>query len=117
MKHIKFRAWDRENQKMVYDNWNTPYFQHKVIAHFNHPDCMQFTGLKDDARTEIYEGDILRTWQDNCYIDLQVKLIDVSYDPELGRWALGASPISASAYRHKEVVGNIYENPELLEQP
>lgn len=120
MREIKFRAWDKQKHKWadsiaVYDDgsWSA---QFGSVEGFNEEDgveLMQFTGLKDKHGKEIYEGDIL-SWQ-------RVKRIVI--------WNNGTFKTSNSKNRlhhannlyaqkiHKlkiEVIGNIWENPELL---
>jgi uncharacterized phage protein (TIGR01671 family) len=75
-------------------------------------EVMQYTGLKDKNGREIYEGDIIR-WHERVTADYQITFTD-------GVFCLDGIGIQ-NLYHHREelgkweVVGNIYENPELLE--
>ena len=73
---------------------------------------MQFTGLKDKQGREIYEGDILRfdpkVWGQGNHHNL--------FAIEWAKQAAGfiGHGVAADWPRYCEVIGNIYENPELL---
>lgn len=75
---------------------------------------LQYTGLKDKGGIEIYEGDILEAdWQDDRY---PIHTIGpVNRNEETGGWNLGegGSPMR-DARDYFRVIGNIYENPELI---
>ena len=137
MREIKFRAWDKKNKFMddgpfwvgedgcVYDQasitYNTPNQEIELNEHLV---LMQFTGLKDKNDKEIYEGDIVRTpdiadnlWEIYWHINgfcLGRKRKDKSVldwpTDENGYVCYGRSWVDI------EVLGNIYENPELLEE-
>lgn len=73
-------------------------------------ELMQYTGLKDKNGVEIYEGDIIAPWS-----PLKGAPADVHYQGASFRvndFVLDLPPFQG---RNFEVIGNIYENPELLE--
>lgn len=109
-REIKFRSF-YNNKKMLYsDSYiNLYYFFELNPEQFT---LMQFTGLKDKKEKEIYEGDILKTNSgigymvfDNCgYAIKSTGSEAVDYE-------------FSAFYLECEVIGNIHENPELLNQP
>jgi len=109
-REIKFRAWDKEKKIMDY-NPSIPAFGDINNIYLNgwfsensYFILQQFTGLKDKNGKEIYEGDILELKHNDRVV---LKHIVVWNEKRCG-W---------SDYEPKnefEVIGNIYENPELL---
>ena len=83
----------------------------------------QFTGYKDKNANEIFEGDIIGDWTD---VDgkMEQSKLTVYFDEMLGQWMLDNSSkqdktISYSLFSELqdfeyEIIGNIYENPDLL---
>ena len=124
---IKFRAWNGHIMVTAeYGDWLSFDGVHYTEAekHYNTPNIevqkfkgksivMQFTGLHDKNGKEIYEGDIVRfdvsaTERDPTPYVNQVGEVKISsLTTDFGKW----QGVYCSYYR---VIGNIYENPELL---
>jgi hypothetical protein len=102
MREIKFRAWEPAERFML-----------KPVRDLNLEDAgytlTQFTGLKDADGREIYEGDIVR------YRDLENKqrADKVVWSKFYTTYILGAT-FMCRVMDEIRVIGNIYENPELL---
>lgn len=121
MREIKFRVWDGE--KMVYD-WfaierttigTLVPFQRSTVAR----EIMQFTGLLDRNGKEIYEGDILTGFYPDFGV-VKFGTHETSTD-ECNDRAYGWFIETPSKYTYSiiiqndmEVIGNVFENPELL---
>ena len=106
-REIKFRIWDRELGKMQYGicPCQIDYYSQ---GHPNNYYLMQYTGLHDEKNKEIYEGDIInRPYQDGSYDRKVVKSCDGGWNPFIDDMTTDKS------FRY-EVIGNIYENTELL---
>ena len=120
MRPIKFRAWDKEDKKMiqVYGAWfeeQGEYSEIDLTKVANSYSCilMQFTGLHDKNEKEIYEGDIVKTTGDRVLIH------EVFYRQEVCAFEL-RRPNRNYHYElcqpefYFEVIGNIYMNADLL---
>ena len=113
-REIKFRAWDNKNKVMyptaiidVSGNIMGMFEDQQSFFDTGRAEIMQYTGLKDKNGKEIYEGDIL-SWS------LSPSL---KYKPFLMTWnELEARFTDYSPKEKAAVIGNIYENPELLEE-
>ncbi len=123
MREIKFRAWIKEYKKMtevvsLYIAANTiatsetfGIKEHAIKNRFvidREAELMQFCGLKDKNGAECYESDLVKS---NEWI-YQVVWGDLGWEFELisRNW----SPKNYFSPQHFEIIGNIYENPELL---
>jgi len=124
-REIKFRAWDKRTRKMIDTGFHilgeTTCFDliyQYCMEHGKRKDecglqrinsvvIMQYTGLKDRNGKEIYEGDILRG---------RSGFYPVSWDIEYASFMAvnNYAFINTSSWCKKEIIGNIYENPELL---
>lgn len=138
MRDIKFRAWDKKSKKMravesigfgaisIYEKGypvcnmlgHDIINQKAIIVHRDSPyfELMQYTGLNDKNDKEIYEGDIVA-------LDSLAGFV-VEYDNENARFILngehkdkdyGHCGFHLYAQKEIEIIGNIYENAELLE--
>jgi len=119
MREIKFRAYlwtDRHtNDGMIYsDEMGMIEFWKNYLHYQGKKKLMQYTGLKDKNGREIYEGDIVKGAGKNPIIYI-VEWLD-SY----GGFAFVDKEKAIPAYEFLvnfcEVIGNIYENPELLKE-
>lgn len=105
MREAKFRYWDSFNAEMLYsdgiglENFFRCYQMAKNFD--NNPILMQFTGEKDKDGKDIYEGDVLRILGNIGYLSVEFAqsgfVSCFPYSPQI-----------------RQIVGNIYESPELL---
>lgn len=140
MKEIKFRVWDRDDKKMyevlsyspktfgldkphvgVRDIGSNDSEIKYISTNFN---LIQYTGVKDKNGREIYEGDIVKSTFSS--IDgISIVYSDMKHSP-FNRTP--STPFSVNLYPSGEcciwryvesydvkIIGNIYENPELVE--
>jgi len=116
MREIKFRVWMgdpndyRQGEIMSADvAFNENYIEFGEYGELKPTDecsfIMQFTGLKDKNGKEIYEGDLLTH-------KFYKKPVAVEWDNCLAMFTSG--DISLTGTTSLEVIGNIYENPELI---
>lgn len=121
MREIKFRQWSEQNKKFFY--WGY------VDRSFSSPTTVngvavptpseQFTGLLDKNGVEIYEGDILEhSWKPMGKAELIIKRLKVVFDNGMfTQWEVGDSDDAYAVWypwNDIEVIGNIYENKDLL---
>ena len=111
-REIKFRAFDKEAKTMhkvssIYFDNKQVFIQEKffdVWLDLNDVELMQFTGLYDKNDNEIYEGDVIPLFGKNHAVKFKDGMFTIN-DREMRRY-IHSIPL--------EVIGNVYENPELL---
>lgn len=117
----RFRAWLKKDKEMIdveeihFNNGNLDFIGDAITWMCKNNDfvLMQSTGLTDKNGKEIFEGDILGT-KDGLLNGV------VKYSSSLGMWINTLIRYSnferlCSIANSREVIGNVYENPELLE--
>ena len=119
----RYRAWDKELQTIL--DVSLIYFKKGVLVgehwefgetnfmSFDEIVIMQTTGLLDKNGKEIFEGDILGT-KDGLLNGV------VEYRSDLGMWTNSLIRYNnferlCTVANSREIIGNIYENPELVE--
>lgn len=120
MREIKFRFWDFK--EMIYwDKINKEHCYYYLANLRNERSYiipMQYTGLLDMNGKEIYEGDILGKYGQDHPCGEYISFVEWKSDK--GEWYLNKTWISGQRNLWRwccrmEVIGNIYENPELLQ--
>ena len=114
---IKFRAWDKHLNKLI------PLLNETLSSAINDDeqerwDVMQYTGLKDKNGKEIYEGDKIK-FKYNTYKFGLIEAVGIVTCESLADGCyVKISEINSQKLdfmlRDIEVIGNIYETPELL---
>lgn len=133
---IKFRAWSKLASRMYIVNGL--YFDRGMVQYANNNNAIRFinlenvilmqsTGLKDKNVKEIFEGDIVKRdgvkrpevvrfgeWTDVDSLGYKEQYIGFYFESEHEgqEWLHSVQPQFNHLYK---VIGNIYENPELLE--
>lgn len=132
MREILFRGKRKDNSEWVYGNYAVTdnngkqhfIFQNKVFEFDVVPETVgQYTGITDDNGKKIFEGDILGITNDDpdydyitkVYLDCDTLCVDVQ-GQDYDYTSIGfAIEIWNDECDQVEVIGNIYDNPELLE--
>jgi len=118
-RQLKFRVWDKLAERMIYPhNDNQQHFIIDLNGRFHNLQngsggddyvIQQYTGLTDSNDKEIYEGDIIHL----KFGELNANLV-VKWDKYMGlKYHNGGWTSLVHVDTHGEVIGNIFENPEL----
>jgi uncharacterized phage protein (TIGR01671 family) len=128
MREIKFKVWNPRLKEM-----SEPFTLMELISadvnllhksNYDEPiEWLQFTGLKDKQFKEIYEGDILKSNIGNIGFVRHSNSVcwHITYNLKLNTGLKNPPDENLltqlwDSYDRWEVIGNIYENPELLEE-
>ena len=124
-REVKFRAWDKRFKKMVeveVIDWGEGRV---ILANGERADLdldvvlLEYTGLKDKNGKPIYEGDII---EETIPVEHTKKRAVVVWHTRRAKWVLagtfrfGGGGERELANKTLEVLGNVFENPELLEE-
>ena len=117
MRDIKFRAWDKRHNQMVswIDLADIPYARENFFHYTDKEQVfMQFTGLLDKSGVEIWEGDIVK--QKGCrFCKCEPTILEVKYKEFYHYKGEGIGyTFWEIDSKYLEVIGNIYESPNLL---
>jgi len=106
----------KDNTCYWYENINTP---EQLIGHFTSTHLMQFTGLTDKNGKEIYEGDICKAkkfmfsgYKHDGTEEYEDFIGEVTFDDYA--FFVGELPFMGIDKSTFEIIGNIYQHPELL---
>lgn len=128
-RELKFKLWLPNIQKMSYahalDEWRNMQVEQDNSTFV----WLQYTGLKDTNGVEVYEGDVIKISYDTNFADKPFYIGSVRYGSEQGYPAFDLDPWidcemnalswlnseSDESVKSYEVIGNIYQHPNLLE--
>ena len=131
-REIKFRVWDKDCKRMHVCGDNTHdtiyFFEDNCACYYNlqngegsSPDgtgtykLMQYTGLKDKNGKEIYEGDIISAYNRRIKGPVIFDKRGLAFGIPNGPNEIYHFSMNFLESKDIEVIGNIYENPDLIE--
>ena len=139
MREIKFRGKRKDNEEWIYGyliilespageknyfilpeefkiDWTDKYPGTQILENFHEviPETVgQYTGSKDKNGREIYDGDIVKNLANNSILKVEFGMEGVIFINKKGQ---SVFPMKKDRRLELEVIGNIYENPELLNE-
>ncbi len=117
MRKIKFRLYNTNTKYMYADSGITSLGINDAIqkAQDNNFIVMQFTGIKDVNNKEIYEGDIVQLSCQCCIYKIVWNVKKLCFEPKDNGYSQKHN-VDIDVWEHEiEVIGNIYETPELFD--
>jgi len=109
----KYKMWDG---RRMFQNHEIKHYELGVLQGTMFK-MIESTGLKDKNDKEIFEGDIVKAYKPNSYLD---GVYEVSWHKSKGRWYYKNQPTYKNLYQVGcsgnitcEILGNIYENPKM----
>lgn len=106
---IKFRVWNEREKKFFYQEdfhrLDLALEYYETHTHVAYP--QQYTGFKDESGREIYEGDFLDGFE------FPVEFLDGTFMVMMA-YDLIQVPLCSFEAMSMKIIGNIYENPELI---
>lgn len=137
---IRFKAWNGYRKIMADyvsaiqngDTQGTPSSVNVIVNRKNETwdikndnvELLQFTGMRDVNGKGIYIGDIVNVWSDASELTMEPMVNEVVSEDSLGQPGVFLKPVRAHFIEpclydywsnQFEVIGNVHENPELLE--
>lgn len=123
MNPIKFRCWDTGLRKFLNSSVNNIQFLRTYLDVVDWSDhgfatfsieesgtiLQQFTGLCDWNGKEIYEGDILK-----CEVNSKEVIAVVTYSLDVYNFGFRTENLKIEGWEYSEIIGNIYETPDLI---
>lgn len=112
MKVIKFRAWDFSAKQMLPVGKLEFFDDNSMHINDEHPCCfvMQYTGLRDNDGKEVYEGDIIK------YGNIKYEICWYKGGFHFKNVYGAMDSFIRGDFIEVQVIGNIYENKELLNE-